>query len=318
MSRNALIVGINTYHHPHLQSLKTPAEDAEAVALILEQHGDFHVTRVHAVKDEINPSGKMSRKMPVTFPQLENALIQLFCPEGKHKPDTALFFFSGHGLRRDRRVYQEGYLAVTEADMKEQWGISMDWLCRLLEQSEIKQQIVWLDCCHSGELLSFEQANPGSRGHVRDRSFIAASREYEAAYEEAGGRHGLLTGALLKALDPARLGADVTNYTVCDYIAGHLRSTIQAPVFTNFGGSIILTRMEREVKIPRQQAEGICPYKGLEYFDYIGNDPEYFFGRDALTVTDDLVDKVRENNFLAVLGPSGSGKTSEVLETSEI
>ncbi len=119
MSRNALIVGINTYHHPHLQSLKTPAEDAEAVARILELHGDFHVTRVHAVKDEINPSGKMSRKMPVTFLQLENALIQLFCPEGKHKPDTALFFFSGHGLRRDRRVYQEGYLAVTEADMKE-------------------------------------------------------------------------------------------------------------------------------------------------------------------------------------------------------
>ncbi|MDM8543936.1 caspase family protein, partial [Desulfococcaceae bacterium HSG9] len=308
MSRNALIVGINTYRQLH--TLKSPSEDAEAVARMLEQYGDFHVTRLHAVKDETNPSGKMSRKKPVTCAQLEEALIQLFCPQGKHKPDTALFFFSGHGLRRDRRVYQEGFLADSQADLKERWGLSMQWLCRLLETSEVKQQIVWLDCCHSGELLNFEQANPGSRGNVRDRSFISASREYEAAYEETTGKHGLLTGALLKALDPSRQGADVTNYSVCDYISGHLRSAIQAPVFTNFGGPVILTRMAKKAAAPKPQTKGICPYKGLAYFDYTGNDPDYFFGREAMT--DDLIDRVRKNNFLAVLGPSGSGKSSVV------
>lgn len=123
MSRDALIVGINTYDHLH--SLKSPAEDAEAVARLLEQYGDFHVRRLHAVKDESNPSGRMSRKMPVTATDLEEALLTLFQPSGRNIPDTALFYFSGHGLRRDRRVYQEGYLATSDADSSAKWGLSL-------------------------------------------------------------------------------------------------------------------------------------------------------------------------------------------------
>ncbi len=148
--------------------------------------------------------------MPVSQEQLEEALVQFFRPEGRNIPDTDLFFFSGHGLRRDAMANQEGYLAVSEADRKEKWGVSLHALRGLLEKSPVKQQIIWLDCCHAGELLNFDEANPGSRGSVRDRCFIAASREYEAAYEETSGKHGLLTAALLTALDPAR-GGDITK-----------------------------------------------------------------------------------------------------------
>ena len=53
MSRNALIVGINTYRQLH--TLQSPSEDAEAIARMLEQYEDFHVTRLHAIKsDTIN------------------------------------------------------------------------------------------------------------------------------------------------------------------------------------------------------------------------------------------------------------------------
>ena len=52
----------------------------------------------------------------------------------------------------------------------------------------------------------------------------------------------------------------------------------------------------------------ICPYKGLEYFDCNREDPKYFFGREELT--DQLIDRVRQDNFLAILGASGSGKSS--------
>ena len=167
--RRGYVVGINTYHH--LRPLASQAEDAEAVARLLEQYGKFHVTRLRAVKDDTNPSGKMSRKKPVSQAQLEKALLDLFDPDGRNVPDTALFFFSGHGLRRDRQVYRKGYLAVSDADRKERWGISFEWLRRLLEASPVKQQVVWLDCCHAGELLNFEDTDPGSRGHVRDRFF---------------------------------------------------------------------------------------------------------------------------------------------------
>ena len=55
-------------------------------------------------------------------------------------------------------------------------------------------------------------------------------------------------------------------------------------------------------------AEGICPYKGLAYFDCNDADYQYFYGRAALTQT--LLQKVEQGNFLAIVGASGSGKSS--------
>ena len=52
----------------------------------------------------------------------------------------------------------------------------------------------------------------------------------------------------------------------------------------------------------------ICPYKGLSYFDCNDEDYKYFYGRNALTQT--LLERVAESNFLAIVGASGSGKSS--------
>ena len=53
---------------------------------------------------------------------------------------------------------------------------------------------------------------------------------------------------------------------------------------------------------------GVCPYKGLSYFDCNNEDYKYFYGREALTQT--LLDRVNQDNFLAIVGASGSGKSS--------
>ena len=50
------------------------------------------------------------------------------------------------------------------------------------------------------------------------------------------------------------------------------------------------------------------PYKGLAAFE--PEDAEYFFGREALI--EELVARLKERGFLAVVGPSGSGKSSLV------
>lgn len=52
----------------------------------------------------------------------------------------------------------------------------------------------------------------------------------------------------------------------------------------------------------------ICPYKGLSYFDCNDEDYKYFYGRKALTQT--LLERVKESNFLVIVGASGSGKSS--------
>lgn len=307
MSRDALVVGINVYEDEQLTNLQAPAIDAEAIAKILTEDGDFRVKRIPEIVK--NGSLEVGKKTQVSLTQLEEALVQLFVPKGKNIPETALFYFSGHGIRKERGI-AEGFLVTS--DVYPQlgfYGLSLQWLRRLLEESTVRQQIIWLDCCYSGELLNFAEADPGDRGKGRDRNFIAASREFEVAYENITGNHSVLTGALLQGLDPKRQeNRIVTNYDLIDFLNQSLKTATQRPLFANSGGQIILTG--RGVEFVNPILGGICPYKGLAYFDCNDSDPNYFYGRNALT--DQLLEKVRLGNFLAVLGASGSGKSSVV------
>lgn len=313
MSRDALLIGINTYSYKRLSNLTAPAQDAEAIAKLLEDYGEFNVKRLPAVKDKQNNTIRVGQKTEVTLTQLEEAIVQLFKPEGRNIPDTALLYFSGHGLRKNQGI-QEGFLATSDTNPDVgNWGLRLKWLRELLQESEVRQQIIWLDCCYSGELLNFAEADPGDRGKGRDRCFIAASREFEPAFEEIATNHSVLTTALLQALKPKE--QRVTNYTVISAITQNLAKFPQHPIFTNSGGIIHLTRTQERIQQVGQISENadasdICPYRGLQYFDCTEEDAKYFYGRQ--TVTDQLIEKVRQSNFLAVLGASGSGKSSVV------
>ncbi|MBD2066140.1 caspase family protein, partial [Leptolyngbya sp. FACHB-671] len=60
MSRDALVVGINSY--ASLSNLSAPSEDAEAIAQRLEQDGDFQVKRLpETVKDGKLQVGKQTQ-----------------------------------------------------------------------------------------------------------------------------------------------------------------------------------------------------------------------------------------------------------------
>jgi len=115
MSRDALVVGINTYQFDRLAPLQAPSEDAEAIAQLLEQYGEFKVTRLPAVRDKQNNTIRVGKKTEVTLSQLEEAIVQLFKPESRQIPDTALLYFSGHGLRKNRGI-QEGFLATSDVN----------------------------------------------------------------------------------------------------------------------------------------------------------------------------------------------------------
>ncbi|MEH1976752.1 MAG: pentapeptide repeat-containing protein [Nostoc sp.] len=307
MSRDALVVGINTYDR--LKCLNAPAADGEAIAQILQQYGEFRVTRLPAVKNKENETIRIGKQTKVSLTQLERAIVQLFKPDGK-PPDTALLYFSGHGLRKNLGI-QEGFLATSEVNPDAgNWGLSLQWLRRLLQESEVRQQIVILDCCYSGEVLNFAEADPGDRGKGRDRCFIAASRDFEVAFEEINSQHSVLTAALLQGLEPKQ-DRWVSNYTLVDLLNQEHHPFPQRPIFANSGEAINLTRKWNfSVVNSTVQISAICPYKGLSYFDCTEADANLFYGRTALT--DELLEKVRSGNFLAVLGASGSGKSSVV------
>ncbi len=313
MIRDALVVGINTYSCERLRPLTAPAQDAEAIGKLLERYGQFNVKRLPSVKDKENNTVRVGQKTVVTLNLLEEAIVQLFKPEGKNIPDTALLYFSGHGLRKNRGI-QQGFLATSDVNPDSgNWGLSLQWLRQLLLESEVKQQIIWLDCCYSGELVNFAEADPGDRGKKRDRCFIAASREFEVAYEAIGSSHSVLTQGLLLGLEPKQEQEQwVTNYTLIDLLNQHWANYPQRPIFANSGSAINLTRIW---SVQREEpnytvTSRVCPYRGLQYFECKETDAQYFFGREVLT--DRLLEKVRTSNFLAVLGASGSGKSSVV------
>jgi tetratricopeptide (TPR) repeat protein len=305
MSRSALVVGINQY--PHLNSLHLPAQDAEAIAQLLETQGEFRITRLPEIVE--NEQEIIGKNTPVTTAQLKKALIQLFKPDSVQVPDVALFYFAGHGVRGSDGL-DDGYLATSDTNLTSVWGLSLNWLRQLLQQSPIKTQIVWLDCCYSGALINLKEADPNDAGLARSRCFIAASRAYEVAYEEIAGHHGVLTNVLLQGLD-CRHKDSVNNLELTAFIHQQLKTSTQAPVALNLGEAITLTfNRQQKTKTATLNANALCPYKGLFYFDCNETDAQNFYGRENLI--NELLAKISKDNFIAVLGASGSGKSSVV------
>jgi WD40 repeat protein/energy-coupling factor transporter ATP-binding protein EcfA2 len=305
MKREALVIGINRY--PYMNNLSQPAKDAEAVARLLENYGDFEVQRLPCKtgKREVNSKELLQKQ------ELEAAIRRLFQPKG-NVANTGILYFAGHGLLKRENDETQGFLATSESDPEgNRWGFSLKDLREILASSPVKQQVVWLDCCYSGEFLNFTETNLVEVQKRRDRCFIAASQDFELAYGQERGGYGELTNALLGGLDPKhREDGWVNNYTLTDFVQQAMNKTApQHPVFNNTGSAIILTGING--------VRGkICPYKGLEYFDFNpeapeqSKDPDFFYGRSQLTSR--LLDKVEKSNFLAVLGASGSGKSSVV------
>lgn len=313
MSRDALIVGINTYKT--LPPLNAPANDAEAIALRLHTQGEFRVHRMPEIIENGQPT--IGVRTPVTTRALEEALIRLFKPNGKNIPQTALFYFSGHGFQRDAGV-REGYLVTSDADPSVgNYGISLFWLRRLLQESPVQQRIIWLDCCHSGELLNFLEADPGAHEGT-DRLLMAASREYEPAYEALTGTHSVFTSALLSALNPHRIeGGIVNSYHLIKGVSEGLKGEIQQPLFESSGSEIVLTRAthastflqaspKTALERLRQISYLFCPYRGTAPFEEAHTG--FFFGRDDLITQ--LVSHLKHHRFCALVGASSSGKTS--------
>jgi len=313
MSRDALVVGISTYQYPKLNKLEAPAKDAEDIAQCLESSLlPFQVKRLPEIVDKENNRLKVGKKTEVSLTQLKQELFKLFKPKGSVITDTGLFYFSGHGLYD--QLTEEGYLATSDANPDQgNWGFPLHTLRKLLQDSPVRQQIIWLDCCHSGSLIVLNEANPGKDAD-HSRCFIAASRDVEVAYQLVSGSHGVLTDALLQGLDPNRVpGQWINNLSLCDYVSQYLQKVHptypQKPLFINDGQVINLIRTPE-----KQESESKSdppPPKTTVGLENIAEIPVWV-GRDALIqeLKAKLLAPETAPKVLAIIGQGGIGKTS--------
>ena len=130
------------------------------------------------------------------------------------KDNVAIFCFSGHGTHDHRLVPHDAdcnALAVTT--------ISMDELAEHSKNSKARAILI-LDCCFSGGApakvlehspISRLAASPFDAIAGKGRILIAASAAHEAAWEQPGTGHGLLTKALIRCTHRLRQGRDLAH-----------------------------------------------------------------------------------------------------------
>jgi hypothetical protein len=222
MKRQALIIGINRY--PWLKDkptdegkhLDAPYHDAIAIGEMLDrpqEHPDFAWCVERLLSDK-------ETKKVVSANELRDAIRNLFLPNTQTPPEVALLFFAGHGLRNNNGKV---YLAHSNVKPRTgEWGFPLDELREWMQESKIPHQIVFLDCCHSGDLVQgmanltvaeVQQWNLGG-----SRFIVAACRDDLEA--KGVDKRGVLTEALLQGLDPQNQPANewVTTYSLYDFL----------------------------------------------------------------------------------------------------
>ncbi|WP_394866493.1 caspase family protein [Paraclostridium bifermentans] len=209
--KKALIIGLDNYPNARLKGC---INDAKNISSELARNNDSSPNfECKLITDEKNSISKGV---------LRNEIESLF--EGHC--DTALLYFSGHGL-----IKSTGGYIVTPDWCNGDEGISMDSILILANNSHAKNKVIILDCCHSGSFGS-PALNQKNITQIADGvTILTASRKTELAIECNGG--GVFTSLLIEGLKGAAtdLMGNVTLANLYSYIDSALGAWSQRPIF---------------------------------------------------------------------------------------
>lgn len=318
MARYALAIGIGEYQTRSFANLSKATNDAEAVARVLEQYGDFQA--VERLPKRWNPdkNGFEVARQKLTGAELRQGIKTFLIEQAANS--EALIYFTGHGFTvADGFGKPKGYLAAsdclveTESDriVKQTNGVDFIGFNDLIQESTLSSLVVLLDCCHSGNFLESSMVRQTMTAFSSQRNYyaIAACRSYEEALALKTDEHSIFTGAILKGLarENANKKGEVSGDRLFDYISSAIKATVQQPIHLGWGESVTLVTYQGEdIALEEVTKNRSNPYLGLCSFER--EQERYFCGRE--TAIRLLLDRLSEGRFLAAIGPSGCGKSS--------
>ncbi|MEH2237747.1 nSTAND1 domain-containing NTPase [Nostoc sp.] len=321
MARYALVIGIAEYLSPSLSRLSKTTNDAEAIAQVLEQYGDFQSVQRLPQRWNKDKNGYEMAAQKVTGTQLGQDLRTFLLEQAAN--NEALIYFSGHGFTiSDNLGQQKGYLASSDCqiefkeneNVEQKYGIPLDSLNDLIRESQLSSLVMLLDCCHSGYFLERQliERTLNAFSSQKDYYLITACRGFERAGVIKSEEYSIFTGAVVKGLTAENVGSSrrISGDRLFDFVSNELKGSVQEPIRMGWGRSITLVTYPQldiptVVKVAFNQEN---PYCGLYAFE--SEQAQYFCGRDAAVRT--LISRLAESRFLAVIGYSGSGKSSLV------
>ena len=206
--RKALVVGIDQYSQCPLHGC---CNDADAIGKLLSRNGD----------DSLNFSVKLEKNVPT-----KSALQKLVRKCFSGNEDVALFYYSGHG-----HVDSTGGYLVTPDFSADDYGVSLQDVLTIANESQCKDKIIILDSCYSGFMGSISTIGQNTAIINEGVTILTASRSSETSLEISG--HGLFTSLLLEALSGG--AADVTGHITLGSIYAYIDKALgpweQRPVF---------------------------------------------------------------------------------------
>ncbi len=317
MARYALVIGIGEYQNRSFANLSKATNDAEAVARVLEQYGDFQA--VERLPKRWNPDKNDFEvaRQKVTGAELRQGIKTFLLEQAAN--NEALIYFTGHGLTvADGFGKPKGYLAASDClvekvgnDIVDQKnGVDFIGFNDLIQESTLSSLVVLLDCCHSGNFLESSMVRQTMTAFSSEKNYylITACRSYEEALALKTDEHSIFTGAILKGLarENANKKGEVSGDRLFDYISSEIKATLQEPIHLGWGRSVKLVTYRGEdiaLEVTKNRAN---PYLGLCSFEQ--EQEKYFCGRE--TAIRLLLDRLSEGRFIAAIGPSGCGKSS--------
>ncbi|GAB2576279.1 caspase, EACC1-associated type [Kribbella endophytica] len=258
-TRRALVVANDEYRDPGLQSLRSPATDAAALAEVLGDPdiGQFDLNVVRNANVQ----------------ELREQLDRFFGTASRD--DELLVHFSCHGLKDDAN---DLYLAAsdTRPGLLASTGLPADFIARRMRASRARSVALLLDCCYggafergmlaraAGEVSVLDSFGPGQLAEGSGRVVITASSAVEYAFE---GNHladsgetspSVFTSAIVEGIGTGEADTGGTGrigvHELFAYAEEHVRRTNprQTPHLWSFGtrGDILVARTPLRRVVP--------------------------------------------------------------------
>ncbi|TWU08279.1 Caspase domain protein [Stieleria varia] len=173
-------------------NLDFPAKDAQAVAERFSKEEGLTFGEVHT---QVYTDGEASLQ------NLKNGLTwlrQVCTPD-----DTAVLFFSGHGIKGRRGLYY----VTHEGDAEAMQYTCLNWedVAQTLSGVKARQVVFLCDACYAGGFaesqLATQKELAEGLSRVNDLLIFASSGPEELSREDPQWKHGAFTKSLLEALD---------------------------------------------------------------------------------------------------------------------
>jgi hypothetical protein len=223
--RLALIIASYEYPDDSLRKLIAPAQDAEALARVL-QDPDIGGFQVQTLLNE--PSHQVNRAIEAFF-------------VNRKRDDPLLLYFSGHGIKDD---WGRLYFSTTDTcrSTPRTTAIPASLVNDVMTDSRSRQQVLLLDCRYSGAFARTKadqtvgvQEQVGGRGRVVLTSSDAVQYSFEGDEIEGEGVRSVFTRVLVQGLETGTADRDREGH--CNSINARIGTTTPVGKYSPQGDS---------------------------------------------------------------------------------